>query len=322
MPRSAHSAPLPAIRVGTRGSALALWQADYVATLLDRSGFSTERLEIRTTGDVIQDVPLSRIGTVAIFTRELDTAMLDGRIDAAVHSLKDLPTTLPEGIALAAVSRRADPRDALVTRDGRRWLDLPPGAVIATSSLRRRAQLLAARPDLAPTDIRGNVDTRLRKLARNVEWSGLLLAAAGLERLGFGDRISERLASAVMLPAPGQGAIAVTVRAGDQDTAAAVRSAVHHAPTAIATAAERAFLRRLEGGCLAPIAALARSNDDGSLHLHGRVLSLDGGAVVEAERSAAIGDESAAEQLGTALADDVLIRGGAEILAIVRGAGA
>jgi hydroxymethylbilane synthase len=320
MPRLTDSASRSAIRVGTRGSALALWQTDYVCSILGAGGIPTERIEIRTTGDVVQDVPLSRIGTVAIFTRELDTAMLEGRIDAAVHSLKDLPTTLPDGIAVAAVSPRADPRDALVSRTGAGWRDLPPGAAVATSSLRRRAQLLAARPDLVPVEIRGNVDTRLRKLEQNAEWSGLILAAAGLDRLGLGERITERLPATLMLPAPGQGAIAVTVRADDDATASAVRGALHDHSVSLATSAERGFLQRLEGGCLAPIAALAQLDDDGVLQLQGRILSLDGSAVTEGTRTRAIGDDAAAAELGAELADELLSRGGAEILTVVRSA--
>src|SRR3954454_21269515 len=182
-----------ALRVGTRGSALALWQTEQVRAKLAAAGRATERLEIRTTGDLVQQVPLSRIGSRALFTKQIDDAMLEGRIDLAVHSLKDLPTVLPEGIGLVAVSEREDPRDALVGRGPLAWRDLPHEAVLATSSLRRRAQLLHLRPDFRVRDVRGNVDTRLAKLDATPEWTGLLLAAAGLLRLGFADRIGERL---------------------------------------------------------------------------------------------------------------------------------
>jgi hydroxymethylbilane synthase len=205
----------PALRVGTRGSALARWQTDRVRERLERAGYVTERIEIRTTGDEVQHVPLSQIGSRALFTRQIDDAMLEGRIDLAVHSLKDLPTTLPAGIALVAVAEREDPRDALVGRGPLTWDDVRHGAVLATSSLRRRAQLLHLRPDLVVRDVRGNVDTRLAKLQANAEWTGILLAVAGLVRLGLGDRIGERLPPELMLPAPGQGALAVTARAGD-----------------------------------------------------------------------------------------------------------
>jgi hydroxymethylbilane synthase len=307
------------LRVGTRGSALALWQTEQVRTRLADAGVTTERLEIRTTGDMQQQVPLSRIGSRALFTRQIDDAMLEGRIDLAVHSLKDLPTTLPEGIVLAAVAEREDPRDALVGRGPLRWHDLPRGATLATSSLRRRAQLLWRRPDLTVVDIRGNVDTRLAKLDRQEEWSGILLAAAGLIRLGLGDRIGERLPPEVMLPAPGQGALAVTARAGDAAAIAAARG-VHDFATAVAVAAERAFLRRLEGGCQVPVAAHARpgSTSAGSLELHGRLVSLGGERAVEGVERGEAADESAAARIGLRLAERLLGDGGAEILAQVR----
>ena len=203
------------LRVGTRSSALALWQTERVRTLLAEAGHPTDRIEIKTTGDLTPDIPLSQIGSRALFTKQIDDALLERRIDLAVHSLKDLPTVLPDGITVAAVSAREDPRDALVGRGSIRWVDLPPGAIIATSSLRRRAQLLSARRDLHIADIRGNVDTRLAKLDARQDWNAIVLAAAGLIRLGFADRIGERLSPDVMLPAPGQGALAVTTRTGD-----------------------------------------------------------------------------------------------------------
>jgi hydroxymethylbilane synthase len=309
-----------ALRVGTRGSALALWQTEQVRAKLAAAGRATERLEIRTTGDLVQQVPLSRIGSRAIFTRQIDDAMLEGRIDLAVHSLKDLPTTLPDGLVLAAVAQRDDPRDALVGRGPLAWRDIPRGATLATSSLRRRAQVLHVRPDLAVVDIRGNVDTRLAKLDRSNEWTGILLAAAGLVRLGLGGRIGERLPPEVMLPAPGQGALAVTARAGDESAIAAAREAIHHGPTALAVAAERAFLRRLEGGCQVPVAALAgpASSESGVLELHGRVVSLGGEIAVAGVERGDAGDELSAEQLGVRLADRLLGEGAADILAEVR----
>ena len=306
------------LRVGTRGSALALWQTEQVRTRLADSGIATERLEIRTTGDLVPQVPLSQIGSRALFTRQIDDAMLEGRIDRAVHSLKDLPTTLPEGIVLAAVAEREDPRDALVGRGPLRWDELPHGAILATSSLRRRAQLLSRRPDLSVVEIRGNVDTRLAKLDRQPEWSGILLAAAGLVRLGLGGRIGERLPAQVMLPAPGQGALAVTARAGDAAALAAAQ-ALHHFQTAVAVAAERAFLRRLEGGCQVPVAALARpASGSNRLELHGRVVSLGGEHAVEGVDRGEAADEMAAERIGWQLAERLLAEGGAEILAQVR----
>ena len=299
--------------MGTRGSALALWQTEAVRTRLHALGYATERLEIRTTGDVILDIPLASIGSRALFTKQLDDAMLEGRIDLAVHSLKDLPTQLPAGIRIAAISLREDPRDALVGRGPLRWRDVPTGATIATSSLRRRAQLLSARPDLSVVDVRGNVDTRLAKLDRSDLWSATLLATAGLVRLGLAARIGERLDPALMLPAPGQGALAVTTRSDDARAAAAA-AVLHHEPTATAVTAERAFLRRLEGGCQVPVAALAELVD-GQLRLRGRVASLDGSVVVEGERSAA---PDAAAALGLALAEELIGRGADRVLAEVR----
>ena len=311
-----------ALRVGTRGSALARWQTDRVRGRLHEAGYATERVEIRTTGDQVQHLPLSRIGSRALFTRQIDDAMLEGRIDLAVHSLKDLPTTLPAGIALVAVAEREDPRDALVGRGPVTWSELPEGAVLATSSLRRRAQLLHLRPDLDVRDVRGNVDTRLAKLEANAGWSGILLAVAGLVRLGLGDRIGERLPPELMLPAPGQGALAVTARSGDGAAAEAAARAVHHAPTAVAVAAERAFLRTLEGGCQVPVAALAERTAGGELWLRGRVISLAGERAIEGGEARAVADMAAADSLGVALADRLLGQGAASILAEVRAAAA
>ncbi|MBA3257921.1 MAG: hydroxymethylbilane synthase [Gemmatimonadales bacterium] len=309
------------LRVGTRGSALALWQTERVRELLRSAGHVTERVEIRTTGDLVQDVPLARIGSRALFTRQIDDAMLEGRIDLAVHSLKDLPTELPAGIALAAVSEREDPRDALVGRGPMTWDGIPRGATVATSSLRRRAQLLHLRPDLQVTDIRGNVDTRLAKLDARTEWKAILLATAGLVRLGLAHRIGERLAPEIMLPAPGQGALAITAREDDAAAIALARDALHHPPSALAVTAERGFLRRLEGGCQVPVAAFARVDAVGSgghVLLQGRVVSLQGDQMAEGFEDARAADESGADAIGVALAERLLVRGAAQILASVR----
>jgi len=313
------------LRLGTRASALARWQTESVRSRLAEQGYTTERIEIRTTGDVVQDVPLSQIGGRALFTKQLDDALLEGRIDLAVHSLKDLPTVLPDGIALGAVGLREDPRDALVARNGMGWAGLPRGAAVATSSLRRRAQLLRARPDLRVADIRGNVDTRLAKLDRNPEWAAVLLAAAGLVRLGLGDRITERLPFDVMLPAPGQGALAATVRTDDPSARDAVRGVLHDPDTELAVAAERGFLRRLEGGCQVPVAAFAEVAPDGGqrlVRLRGRVVALAGDAGVEGERAGSAATAEEAEALGEALADQLLGEGAEAILRSVRARGA
>ena len=313
------------LKIGTRSSALAVWQTERVRSLLRAAGCETDRVEIKTTGDLTPDVPLARIGSRALFTKQIDDALLENRIDLAVHSLKDLPTELPTGIIIAAVSAREDPRDALVGRTPLRWSDLSSGAVIATSSLRRRAQLLHARPDLQIVDIRGNVDTRLAKLDARPEWSGIVLATAGLVRLGRADRIGERLPSDVMLPAPGQGALAVTVRADDTEVQRAVHRAVHDAASSVEVAAERAFLRRLEGGCQVPVAAYAQLEGTSSpsrLRLRGRVISLGGESMVEGRDAGPASDEAAAAALGTALAERLLGEGAATILAKVREAAA
>jgi len=310
-----------ALRVGTRGSALALWQTERIRERLTDAGHPTERIGIRTTGDIVQDVPLARIGSAALFTRQIDEAMLAGRIDIAVHSLKDLPTELPKGIVIAAIGEREDPSDALVGRGPLRWSEVPLGATVATSSLRRKAQLLHARPDLRAQDIRGNVDTRLAKLDGNREWSAILLAAAGLLRLGLGHRIGERLPPEVMLPAPGQGALAVTARADDTEAIAAARAAVHHAPSALAVSAERAFLRGLEGGCQVPVAALASLESTGgatALRLQGRVLSLGGDRIAEGRERGLVRTPQDAERLGSSLAERLLREGAATILAELR----
>jgi hydroxymethylbilane synthase len=320
---SSRHAPL---RVGTRSSALALWQTERVRALLDAAGHLTHRIEIKTTGDLTPDVPLSRIGSRALFTKQIDDALLERRIDLAVHSLKDLPTVLPDGITVAAVSAREDPRDALVGHGSLRWVDLPPGAIIATSSLRRRAQLLSARRDLQVADLRGNVDTRLAKLDARPEWNAVVLAAAGLIRLGFAHRIGERLSPEVMLPAPGQGALAVTTRTDDSAIGGLVRDAVHDPESAVAVAAERAFLRRLEGGCQVPVAAYARHYRPESgpprLRLDGRVIALSGESMTEGTEEAIVRDEAHAGEIGTMLAERLLESGAGAILADVRAAAA
>jgi hydroxymethylbilane synthase len=312
------------LRIGTRNSALALWQTERVRTLLRAAGQETDRIEIKTTGDLAAEVPLARLGSRALFTKQIDDALLQGRIDLAVHSLKDLPTQLPDGMIIGAIGSREDPRDALVGRRALRWGDLPRGATIATSSLRRRAQLLNRRPDISVVDLRGNVDTRLSKLDTHPEWTGILLATAGVVRLGLGERIGERLALELMLPAPGQGALAVTVRVEDRSIASVVHRAIHDSETALPVTAERAFLNRLEGGCQVPIAAHGRMMAVGNrpaIELHGRVLSTGGEKMVEGRRIEPAGGEEEATELGLRLAEEVLADGAGIILAEVRATG-
>ena len=306
------------IRIGTRGSKLALWQAGYVSSKLQATGHTTVLVEIKTTGDVVKDVPLSQIGSRALFTKQIDDAMLAGRIDLAVHSLKDLSTVLPKGIHLVAVVEREDPSDALVGRGPVEWETLPEHAIVGTGSVRRRAQLLHARPDLQIVDLRGNVDTRLAKLHGNAKWSAIVLASAGLMRLGLGSRIGERLPPEVMLPAPGQGALAITAPDDDSAAAEAVRTAVHHVPTALAVSAERAFLRKLEGGCQVPVAALATIEKNDRLRLHGRVAALGGERSVEGTETGPARTRREAERIGTGLAARLLREGAKQILAVVR----
>jgi hydroxymethylbilane synthase len=311
------------LRIGTRSSALAVWQTERVRALLRDIGCETERVEIKTTGDLTPEVPLARIGSRALFTKQLDDALLQGRIDLAVHSLKDLPTQLPDGIAIAAVGSREDPRDALVGRGPVRWSELTERAVVATSSLRRRAQLLHWRPDLVIVDVRGNVDSRLARLDARPEWAGIVLATAGLVRLGLAQRIGERLSPEVMLPAPGQGALAVTVRADDIKVHATVRQAVHDEASALPVAAERAFLSRLEGGCQVPVGAYAELDAAAAartVRLRGRVVSLGGEKAVDGAHAGPVANEAAATDLGTALAERLLAEGAASILAEVRSA--
>jgi hydroxymethylbilane synthase len=296
---------------------LALWQANRVGSLLALAGHEIERVEIKTTGDLAPETPISRIGSRALFTKQIDDALLEGRIDLAVHSLKDLPTELPDGLMIAAVGEREDPRDAIVGRGPLAWTDVPRGARIGTSSLRRRAQLLYHRPDLEVVDLRGNVDTRLAKLDSHPEWTGIVIAAAGLIRLGLEQRIGERMPVDVMLPAPGQGALAVTVRDGDDAVTAIVRDAYHEPATALQVTAERAFLHALEGGCQVPVAALAEWTEGHSrslLELHGRVVSPGGGTMVEAHENAPVKTEEDAVALGTTLANRLLKQGAGSIL--------
>jgi hydroxymethylbilane synthase len=306
----------PTLRIASRGSELALWQAQAVEAAL-RAADPEVEVDIgvvRTTGDRILDVPLAKIGDKGLFTKELDEALLRGEADLAVHSLKDVPTRLPEGLALAAVTEREDPRDVLLAREGvsAAVAELPPGARVGTSSLRRRAQLRALRPDLEVLDLRGNLNTRLAKLDAG-EYDAILLAAAGVRRLGWEERISGVLEPDAWLPAVGQGALAVVARSEDRATLARVR-ALHHPDTADATAAERAFLSALEGGCQIPIGALATVSGD-AVTLQGLVADLEGAPLLRGERS---GARDAAREVGTRLAEELLERGAGEILSRIR----
>jgi hydroxymethylbilane synthase len=293
--------------IASRGSQLALWQAHWVEAQLQALGHEVRIEVIKTTGDKITDVPLAKVGTKGLFTKEIEEALLDGRADVAVHSLKDLPTELPEGLVVAAVPEREDPRDAVV---GKRLDELPQGAKIGTSSLRRAAQLLALRPDLHIESVRGNVDTRLRKLDEG-QYDAILLASAGLRRLGWGDRIAEILDPARMCPAVGQGALAIETRASGAGFDA-VQPLDDHA-THAAVAAERGVLGALGGGCQVPIGAYAVVTGN-RVRVHGIVASPDGSEIVRGESEGAVVD---ADAIGHALALDLLERGARRILQTV-----
>lgn len=301
----------PEVVIGTRGSALAMWQTYHVVDRLQSSaaGLHVRVVPITTQGDRVRDRALSRVGGQGLFVKEIEAALLAGEIDLAVHSLKDVPTVLPDGLALGAILERADARDALITRDGCSTLStLPHGALVGTSSLRRRAQLLAVRSDLQVVDLRGNVDTRLLKL-REGEYEAIVLAVAGLVRLGHANRISERLPVKVMLPAPGQGALCVEIRDSDVRIRSMIAS-LDHQETHQAARAERAFLHRLGGGCQVPVGAYAEVCG-GQLHLRGLVALPSGARMVRRE---AHGRSAQAERLGLELAERMLSAGGEEIL--------
>jgi len=295
--------------IGSRGSQLALWQANWIAARLAERGHETRIEIIKTTGDKITDVPLAKVGTKGLFTKEIEEALLDGRIDLAIHSLKDLPTEVPPGLTLAAVPEREDPRDAMV---GACLNDLPRGAKVGTSSLRRAAQLRVARPDLEIESVRGNLDTRVRKLDEG-QYRAIVLAAAGLTRLGWAHRIAEILSPEVMCPAVGQGALAVETRA--EGVAHEICAALDHAATRAAVTAERAVLAALGGGCQVPIGAHAVVTGD-SLRLIGVVIAPDG---MRAVRKNFYGAAADAEEIGKRVGQELLDAGGREILEQVYG---
>lgn len=288
------------LTIGTRGSRLALTQTNMVARMIEAAnpGLTVDVHTLKTKGDRVTDAPLSSFGGEGVFVKELERALLAGEIDMAVHSLKDLPTTLPEGLAVAATPERADVRDALIADKADGLAALPEGACVATSSPRRRAQLLAHRPDLKLVDIRGNIDTRLKKLAETDDLDAIVLASAGLDRMDWGDRITERIACEICMPAVSQGALAIETRRDDERTIAAV-ARINHIPTQQAVLAERAFLRSMGGGCHTPIGAWGRIQD-GTLHVDGVLAAPDGSRLV---REAVSGAPEDAEASGRELAD-------------------
>ena len=289
------------IRIGTRGSLLALWQAEHVGGLLVAKGHEVELHRITTTGDQVLDRRLESIGGKGAFLKEIEEAMLAGHVDLAVHSLKDVPTALPPGLGLCAYLERADPRDALISNSGKRLESLPAGARVGTTSLRRSSQVKAQRPDLHVDDLRGNVDTRIRRL-RERHYDAVILAMAGLVRLGRTGEVTQVLDPEVFVPAPGQGAIALECRQDDTATQVAA-AALDHEATRRAVAAERALLAALEGGCNVPLGAHA-TPASGGLRLRAFVASADGTAILRGEDAGAD-----PEELGRRVAADLLARG-------------
>ena len=300
------------LNIGSRGSQLALWQARWIQARLESFGAECRLEIIHTSGDKITDVALSKVGTKGLFTKEIEEALLSGAIDLAVHSLKDMPTDLPDGLTLSAIPEREDPRDAMV---GARLSDLAQHARVGTSSLRRAAQLRAIRPDLEIENIRGNLDTRLRKLDEG-RYDAIMLAAAGLRRLGWENRISELLDPEVMCPAVGQGALAVETRA-DGGEAYNLSKKLDHPDSRIAVTAERAVLASLGGGCQVPIGAHATVDHGRIVHIRAVVVSPDGSQVIRKE---ARGLATEAAAIGRVLGEQLLAEGGKQILEAVYGA--
>jgi hydroxymethylbilane synthase len=299
--------------MGTRGSVLARTQSGHVVSALCAAepGLEIETVIIRTTGDEITDRPLAEIGGKGLFVKEIEVALLEERIDFAVHSMKDVPAEIPAGLLLAATPAREDPRDALISAGQRTFTALPPGARIGTSSVRRVCQMRAHRPDLVFEPLRGNVDTRLRKLREGLV-DAIVLAAAGLRRLGQADVVTELLSPDVCLPAIGQGILAIETRKDDTATRALV-GALHDAVTSRAAAAERAFLARLGGDCKTPLAAHA-TESAGTLRVRGLVASLTGPEVLKGELEGPAPDDDAAAELGAALAERLLAAGAAALI--------
>ncbi len=301
-----------AVTIGSRGSALALWQAEHVKSLLSRAdpSVSIEIEVIKTTGDKILDVPLAKIGGKALFVKEIEEALVEGRIDLAVHSLKDVPTRLPAGLRIGAVLPREDPRDAWISGDGARLTEVPPGTRIGTSSLRRQAQLLCYRPDLEILPLRGNLDTRINRF-REKGLGGVVVAAAGLRRMGWADRITHLIDPEVSLPAVGQGAIAIECREGDDHVLSRIK-ALHDPDTGDCIRAERALLDRLGGGCQVPIAGHASLSSAARITLRALVASPDGKRMIRVEPRER--DRTDPEGLGYAVADELLNAGARAIL--------
>lgn len=308
------------IVIGTRGSMLALWQAEYVQGELKKAlpGVNVSLMKIKTTGDKITDVPLAKVGGKGLFVKEIEEAMLRGEIDLAVHSMKDVPAELPEGLHLSSMPEREDPRDAFLSAKYDNVGSLPEGATIGSSSLRRQCQLMNLRPDLKVEQLRGNLDTRVRKMEQGV-FDAIILAAAGIRRLGWQDKIKDYISPEDCLPAIAQGAIGIECRIDDNFINETLASCLQHQDTWDRVVAERAFLKRLEGGCQVPIAGFAEIFDDGGerkIRLTGLVGSVSGDRIIRDEIVCGLKD---GERAGTELAETLLGRGAGEILREVYG---
>ncbi|WP_206486045.1 hydroxymethylbilane synthase [Thalassotalea sp. G2M2-11] len=303
------------VRIATRKSALALWQAEYVKAQLEHfhAGINVELVPMTTKGDIILDTPLAKVGGKGLFVKELEVAMLENRADIAVHSMKDVPVEFPDGLGLEVICPREDPRDAFVSNTINSFEELPHGAVVGTSSLRRQCQIKALRPDLDIRDLRGNVNTRLAKLD-NGDYDAIILAAAGLIRLEMPERIKAFIEPEVMLPANGQGAVGIECRT-DDETIKALLAPLECSTTRTRVLAERAMNRALEGGCQVPIGSYALVQDE-QIHLRGLVGAIDGSQIISDEIT---GDANQAEQLGQALGEKLLAQGADKILKQVYG---
>jgi len=307
---------LSTLTIATRESPLALWQAEYVRAALEAAhpGLTVALLGMTSRGDQLLDVPLAKVGGKGLFVKELETALLDGSADIAVHSMKDVPMAFPKGLGLGVICEREDPSDAFVSNRFKSLEELPAGSVVGTSSLRRECQLRSRRPDLQVKFLRGNVNTRLRKLDEG-DYDAIILASAGLIRLGFGERIAQQIAVTDSLPAGGQGAVGIELRSADSDVLHLLQ-VLHHEPTAQRVTAERAMNERLQGGCQVPIACYAQHlANSGRLWLRGLVGKPDGSLILRAEGEA---DASQAQQLGVQVAEQLLEQGASAILADVQ----
>ncbi|MBN1931840.1 MAG: hydroxymethylbilane synthase [Desulfobacterales bacterium] len=298
------------IKIGTRGSQLALWQSNWVKSTLELKypSLSIELVKIKTKGDKILDVPLAKVGGKGLFVKEIEEAILDGRIDLAVHSMKDMPAEIPDGLCIGAIPERENPRDVLISKEGRLLCELQPGAHIGTSSLRRAAQILHVRPDLVISPLRGNLDTRIKKLEKK-NLDAVILAAAGVKRLNLESKITEYIDDNVILPAVGQGALCIEIRKNDPEIGSIV-SFLDHPATRSIVMGERAFLNRLEGGCQVPIAAHGKIEKD-IFTLCGLVAGLDGKTIIKDSIS---GSKDLSKKIGIQLADRLLSMGAKEIL--------